>query len=282
MTMKNKLQRPHDQLIGRLNAAIGFLFFTECQMRSSRKRIQDALAKGGIARNTFVTASRLIIRDLTEWPSHRWAVCYPTEGFESCGQEHVRVIDKMLRRLAAWTVSLAYEAFESFVKESVVLYLRHYLHNPSDQRLASIHKAVVADPSPGSRKALAHECPRNSDLMALVRKLSSNVAEVEERNNRNRDLRLCYEIITEVRHGVTHADFRIKEERMKKWTPRHRRVLSHLFAGRWDDHSYRLSVTTTQARDTATLLAEYGYGLFKALSQEAGLQWGVLPGQKNA
>lgn len=76
------------------------------------------------------------MRDLTEWPPDGWARYYaPGPAFIVSEDEYLELLDELERNESAYTAAQAYEAFDTFLKESIAAY---FFHNNSaanvDQR----------------------------------------------------------------------------------------------------------------------------------------------------
>ena len=250
----NPIQYPLDNLVLRLNTLNGLVFHLESYLKNLRGLLKQAVAKSNIDPSLIFAGTSLVIRDLTEWPENNWAVYYPSGNFFSQGEEeYLRRGDDLLCREVTWTVSQAYEAFETFLKDIIAT----YVFIRKDQ--ADTKKVENLDPR--LRKELLEPTDveywkefirnkaywKNVDLLKFLRKIAPEIEEVEKQNNRNINLTEWYTVVTEVRHAATHSNMLIKSQKMRSWSQEERKLLNHFFPGSDTTGGYILNLNRKDA-----------------------------------
>ncbi len=216
--------------------------------------------------------SALLIRDLTEWPEHRHAVYYPTDTFSSQDEKFLEVMNELLGRVALWTIAQAFEIFGTFLYDSAAALLHA---KPS---LTKKIPASVSAPNINYWKDFVrNEYRRNDELFKYLRKVAPNLAAVEQNNNRIIDLTDWYSVIAEVRHATTHAGFVIKNPKFQQMSVSQQAILNDYFVDGSAESGYVLKADVDNVYENLRLLAEYGFAIFKSLSQEQGYIWDILP-----
>jgi len=113
----NPLNTPIYDLFYHLNTLNGLLFILENQLSNFEKLYKESISKTSFDISIIFSGTSLVIRDLTEWTEDGWARYYPSGKFSSKGEEYFELIRVLLARESAWTVSQAYEAYETFLKD---------------------------------------------------------------------------------------------------------------------------------------------------------------------
>ena len=113
----NPLNTSVYDLFYHLNTLNGLLFTLDGQLTNFEKLYRESISETSLDISMIFSGASLVIRDLTEWPESGWAKYYPSGAFSSKGEEYFKLIRVLLARESAWTVSQAYEAFETFLKD---------------------------------------------------------------------------------------------------------------------------------------------------------------------
>ena len=282
MSSNNPIQYPLNELLERLNRLNGLLLILENQLNNFRNLFKERLDKSNLELSSISAGAALVIRDLTEYPEDRWPVYYSTGSFVSQGEVYLQMIDVLVSREAAWTVSQGYEAFETFLKNITAAFLfRHSQYADANQltKLDSMPTKSAVKPERFEywEEFIARRYRTNSELFKFLRKIAPELGEAEKRNNRNMDLNEWYIVVGEVRHAVTHADMLIKPKRMQSWLPARRELLTNWFPGKDKiDDGYEPELDRKDAEKTLVQFAEYAYTVFKCLSKLENYNWKVF------
>jgi hypothetical protein len=237
---------------------------------TARRDYEKWLSQTDNAHDILVSGVRLAVSDLTGEPHNGWPVFYPTAGIHARGKEYPMALDLVLERSSAWSVALGFEAFETFLKMEILRAIDQFSGKckcAHVQRLFARAKKETASWQDvvGKRSS--------KDLMNLLRAVAPLLPKVESHNNRKIDLSVWLAVLTEVRHAITHSDFAIKNERIAKWPHEKTTLLAEAFPGNSNSKGYALHLSSKDAEDAITLLAEYGFAIFKALSCSFGQDW---------
>jgi hypothetical protein len=275
--MRNALERFFD----RANHLNGLLHHLETQLRWFRDSVRNQ--HGALIPHLAAGAS-LVIRDLTEWPSHGWAVYYSSGSFTTRGEEFLELVDLLTAREAAWAVAQGFEAIETCLKD---LLATHYLAVPATPDADELRKQEPKLKRAGHHrgelefwKIYVRRLYRSAeDVLAEVRRIAPQLTDAEQRNNYPRDVASWFTVISELRHAVVHSNLTISRGRWAGWTPQLQQLASTLFSGTHGSAGFELRPTVKEATEALTGLVEYGYAVFKALSIAVGSEWRVFPKQ---
>jgi len=271
-----------DKLLDHLNMLNGFLSTLNEQLTNFRNLCNQYIEEGKLEKSKLVSGSSLVIRDLTEWPANGWAICYPSGKFVTQGEEYINMIETLISRESSWTISQAYEAFETFLKDITASYLLlHQVHKDViSQNLSNFNKYLEKQKKGLSSTTFQYwrdfidRCYKaNTKILELLRTIAPDIQKVEKKNNRAIDLTQWFEVATEVRHAVTHSSSLIKNEKMYNWTPNARLLLTNHFHGTYRQGGYILYSTMANAKECLTILAEYAYTIYKNLSELNSYDW---------
>ncbi len=273
----NPIVQPLTKLFEQLNTLNGFLFHLNSHLCNHRRQIMDLINGGKLDLSRLTAGSSLVIRDLSEFPEDGWARYYPAGAFSTQGEEYIQIIDDLISRESAWTISQAYEAFESFLKNTTATFLntsdnhkkyeavfQNNLNNFRKKRGKSLNPTVVAY----WIEFINYSYKKNDEIFGLLRMIAPELSRLEKRNNRTTDLTVWYTVITEVRHGITHSNRVIKNERIKgKWLQNEHSLLLKQINCVVNNHDYILNPTMKSATNILSLFGEYGFVIFKCLSK---------------
>ena len=281
----NPLNTSVYDLFHHLNTLNGLLFTLDGQLTSFEKLYRESIAEASFDISTIFSGSSLAIRDLTEWPQSGFAIYYPSGVFSSKGEEYFKLIRVLLARESSWTVSQAYEAFESFLKDvSAALLLENkMLAEPkkvekfeSDKRSNNLTKTNIAF----WRGYIDYNYKTNTDRLNFLRKICPDISIVETKNNRAINLTEWFSVVEELRHSATHSNFIIYTKRMTNWSKTKREILQRYFSGINTDEGYQLDITIKNATFCLELFSEYSFQIYKFLSISKGYDWNILQKKK--
>ncbi len=224
----------------------------------------------------------LIITDLSGPTDDGWLYQYSTGNFDVEGEDYLQMLDEFVGREAERVVAQGYEAFETYLydvtarfcdaksEQSLVNHFKENLPKALERDLEAWRKAV---------RGVYRRKP-NSDLIDLIRNLGQDLDDAEvHTNNRGLDLVRWYQITGEARHAVTHSEGVISNKVIEGLDLKEIRVLKKNYPGSKTDEGYVLHLDVDSAQEALRTFAEYGYAIFKALSEERGYDWVYLPGQ---
>ncbi len=251
----NPLRSVLDQFYQRLTALKGVLFHLETQLHGYRDMLVDPGQGEDSDLARLFCGTRLVVSDLTEWPANGWRVNYPLQAFFSQGRQYVDMIDLIIRNHSHWTISQAYEAFETYLYNVVANYLYHD-QTCIEQALQKKLKGTPQDLST-LRQTVHQVYKQNRQIFAYLRRLAPELQVAEAKNNRTMDLSEWYEVVSEVRHAITHADSLIKSVRTSAWSKSRLFLLRACFPGKKTADGFRLSLEHDSATKALTMFAEY-------------------------
>jgi len=217
-----------EKLLAHLNFLNGLLHVLDNHLENFHNLYNQYIEQHKLDENAFRTGYTLAIRDLTEWPANGWAVYYPSGNFILEGKEYINIKETFIHRESSWTISQAYETFETFLKDITACYLLiHKIDNDLinvkieifNKYLKKQYKKISPDNFQYWRDFLQRNYNNSIKIFKLLRAISPNIKNAEKHNNRAIDLTKWFDVTSEVRHAVTHSNSIIKNDRMLNWAP---------------------------------------------------------------
>ena len=282
----NPLNTPAYNLFYHLNALNGLLFTLDGQLTSFDKLYRDSISEASFDISIIFSVSTLAIRDLTEWPESGVAIYHYTPGgFSTKGEEWLKLIKVFLARESAWTVSQAYETFETFLKDVSAISI---LENQGLVDTNHVEKFEVNKRSKNLtkkdfafwREYIEYSYNKNEEILKFIRKICPDISKGEKENNRAIDLTEWFAVVGEVRNSATHSDFIIRAHKMKNWSRKQRDILNKYFSGIYENQEYKLNITIKDATFCLELFSEYAFQIYKFLSISRGYDWNILQKEK--
>jgi hypothetical protein len=275
-------KKPFDELCSRLNA----LWATYCsvheQLCAWRKKL-FTLAHP-LQSDEMVLGYCLPVRDLTcgdqAGGEKRWLPA--PRAFVVTKQELGPVISKFLVRSACWTVSQAYERFETFLLDTAALCLDIGAWTP-DGSLDASCSTVRAQNKRKAGDAFVRQNKRNRDgyKERVLHEVPDCSAEPWFKGKDSRalpKLRSWLEFVACVRHASTHSDCRLQARQVEKSSclpqlSQHQlnTLLEWFSCGPKDDKGDREVEMTKEDLDRALqMFVAYGYHVSKHFPRENG------------
>ncbi len=121
--MINPIASPLQELFDRLTFINGLLTHLESQHTNYAPLLKRELERQGIDHSIKLAGSALAVRDLTQ-PAQGFRGYSPMGTFTSNNvNEYEKVLNDLLHRNSNWAVAQAYEAFDSFLKTTIAIYI---------------------------------------------------------------------------------------------------------------------------------------------------------------
>lgn len=280
----NPYEKPCKELFAKLNITFGLLFHLVNHLSNYRESVKQLLIQNGFEISDMFAGSALVIRDLTEWPEDNWARYYSTGNFISYGESYLSNADDLIYREAAWTISQAYEAFETYLKGISASYI---YKNPDsvNQSLFTKHsKSLINSELKKNSLEYWNKFVRLSyrsgkDALNFLRKEAPSLSEWEKQNNRNNNLTVWFKIVSEVRHATTHSNLLIDNAKLSSLPNTEVILMNKYFPGIRTKNGYELRITQKSAETALIFFGEYAFLLFKCLSIKNGYNWQALLNQ---
>ncbi|MBT4309824.1 MAG: hypothetical protein HOD49_05360 [Anaerolineae bacterium] len=169
----------------------------------------------------------LTIRDLSQ-SVNSFGGHYPVGASVSHNlDEYQHMLEIVLNRNCGWAVAQGYEAFETFLKDIIAIYVQNNIATISPEILKTLTPSKKKNQELLSlgysqidyeywRAGVASARWNNNDILIQIKnKLSPRLKNVELNNQPSIDLVEWFDIVSEVRHAVTHSNGIIKPERQK-------------------------------------------------------------------
>lgn len=277
----NILNAPLYDLFIHLNTLNGLLLNINDQLNSFEKLYRKSILEASFDISSIYSGSSIVIRDLTEWPENGVAKYYSCGApFSVKGEEYFELIKILMVRETSWTISQAYEAFETFLKNILLILLSEnpeLLDKKMFDKFKSNKKNLLHKTDFDFLKAYLDSYYKTNTLkFKYLRKICPDIYKGETKNNRAIDLNNWFAVVEEVRHSATHSNFIIKNNRMKDWSKANKAMLQKYFHGIESYYGYKLNVTIEDAKFSLILFSEYSFQIYKFLSISRGYDWNIL------
>jgi hypothetical protein len=272
--MITPLTPPVFTLFDRLSTLNGLLLLLSNQLDNFKNLWRRVFKEQGFDIEHSIAGFTLGISDLTASPALRVRGWYPVGSLIARGEQYLDASDSLLSRENAWTVSQAFEAFETFLKDLCA----HLLVSHPE----CVHIIGARIPDRGQfdllrmKDAVRRLRWSTLDFTKAFGRISPLLVQSEVNNNRDISIPDWHSAFAEVRHAATHANFIIRSARMSRLGPGAKSMLPKMFAGAESDEGYVLSVTVDQAKSALERTGEYAFLIFKCLSIEVGSEWDIL------
>ena len=270
MNVSNPIEKPLDDCLQRLTTLNGVLHVIKSQGNITLARL-----KNHGSNNTLLYASKLLLEDIGTIPDDLWRQFSSTgHDFVVRGEDVERTFADILEHINLFIVSQAYEAYETFLLDSVA-YLHYSQPTTVDKKKLEKwdekhnHPSTLEDWHRYSRDT--YRGKNNRGLLSWIRQLAPQVEKVETRNTLGMDLKEWFAAASEVRHAATHSNGFIKGENVDRLSCVGQAVLRKQFPGIDTADGYHLHLDTKSAREALEVFHNYAYAIHKSLSLGHGL-----------
>lgn len=272
--MNNLLEEPLDVFFDRITALNGVLHVITSQSSIALSSLKRHESDNPQTLPDILHGCRILLEDIGNFPDDRWRQFHTTNYvFVIRSEGAQQAYADILERINLFIVSQAYEAYETFLLDSVA-YLHWTVPATVDERK---QKKWGKKNGPLSTKEQYRQYVRdtyrgknNSKLLSWIRELASQVEEVEKHNTLTMDLRDWFAAASEVRHAATHSYGVVKTERMRNLSRQENAILRSFFPGVDEPGGYVLHLDTKSAERALKTFHNYAYAIHKSLSIEYG------------
>lgn len=208
---------------------------------------------------TYFSGSRLIIGDWTGPSDNGWKITFNTGIKKSVFKEnYASEIENVLSREFGLAFCQCYEAFETLLKDFV------YLKIQNDQKFKE-----------NLKKEFTRENLRGGEeIFKLIKKASGNrFKKYSKSTNNNFKFSQLFRILSEVRHAITHSKGRLETLKVKK-DNYYIELFEHLFPlNKLENEYVQIKFDYKILYKLLICLSEFGYQIFKILSEEDKYDW---------
>ncbi|MGB3717442.1 MAG: hypothetical protein WA996_23710, partial [Candidatus Promineifilaceae bacterium] len=200
------------------------------------------------------------------------------------GEEYFQMLDAIIQLESAWTVSLGYESFKSFINDIAAAYLvKHHMMVDRNKlkRLDKFNEKRDCAPQPGEIsywRAYA-DFLKTDKVFSLLRRLDSDdrIGKVERRNHRGINLTEWFGVVSQVRQATVHNSAVIKKAKIEEWSQHKKQdILYRIFPGTYGENGYILQLTREHANNALKMFAEYAFVIYRSLSNIYGYEWKMV------
>lgn len=275
----NPFEKPLRSFFDRLILLNGINHFITNQFNVVRKKL---LSYKKEELNKIFSGSLLIFLDITKDYGTPFPPFYTSGLFVTKGKDYVSTVEKLGNRESGWCISQAYEAFETYLYNSLAMcFYKKILRAKAKDVVDFNNEFYPKGASPKLDRKYWQNFVRekygtNKKLLNKIRSISSDLQRAELNNNESLDIKKWYRITTEVRHAVTHTDFIIAIKRMRDWDTETKKMLTKYYPGNYKKKGYVLEINKKDASINLRIINEYSYQIFKFLSQKRDYRWEIF------
>ena len=272
--MDNPIEKPLHDYFQRLTTLNGILYVIKSQSEIALSRLKRHESDAAQSLPIWY-GSRVLLEDIGDIPSDLWRRFRPTKDvFVIHHEDAEEAFADILEHINLFIVSQAYEAYETFLFDSVA-YL-HYSEPATRTDKKRLEKWDKKNSHPSSLEDWrnyargTYRGKNNRELLCWIRRLAPQVEKVETGNTLGMNLQDWFEAVSEVRHAVTHSNGLIKTENVGRLSSDAQAVLRNQFSGIDTADGYHLHLDTKSAREALQVFHNYAYAIHKSLSLKHG------------
>lgn len=223
----------------------------------------------------FVMGNHLVISDLTGPTDNGWEINYSTGLTRSLLiDRYENEVNQLISRESGFMISQAYEAFESFLKDIIAV----FLFNNKDlinSRFKVLKDAVSEDDSKEKIRSVRTGF-NNEELFKVLRNNVEKFHRVENgENNLELNFHIWYKVFATVRHSITHSNFEINKRKVEEWDELHFQILRSFGLISEMDSAFQISPEIKKTYRILKLVAELGFFVFKSICISKNLNWRI-------
>lgn len=211
--------------------------------------------------------SALIISDWTASTEDGWESNFRTGMVaETTKDNYVEEIEKIHSRHLCFLYAQSFESFEKYLKDC--------LFDRSSRDNAIRDKAISKLPRT-KRSSLSRANMPGGDKLFEILKIAGGKTFKEFSSNNNLDVtfKKLWEVLSEVRHAITHQESRIDLKKINK-SAHHLAIFNSLFKSEiLSDNLILVKLDYKIFRTLLKRFAEFAFQIFKLLSVEENLEW---------
>jgi hypothetical protein len=268
------VHNPYDQnltiFFAKLNAMFGSFQLLCNQLNSFDNWYSQSLLKNGISPDLIRAGSCLLMQDVTEKPQSLCRNKYCVGKFEIKGDEYFKHLNDVKLREASWCISQAFEAFERFLNNTVIL----------------THKLKPDCVTEKKKKKFEEKCKINSKdkknyfvnftnftyrsnikKINFLKKFSTTFKQNLDNNYSLRNFNDWFTFFSEIRHAIVHNEMVIKFNKFK-WEKINPRFMDKYFPGNLSENGYLLHFESKHVRLNLESLLEFSFLIYKSVSYE--------------
>lgn len=242
-----------------------FEIITDFRHSSNRlnKVLLNDVKKYTSENSKYSSVTSLIIGDWTSQTDNGWKLSYHTGVNKiTLKENYSSEINRVLSRQFGFAFSQCYEALETLLKDMVFIKI-------------NTDKAFKIS-LPKSKNYSRHHLRGGDDIFKLIKKAGgTKFQNYSKKNNSNFKFKEIYKILSEVRHALTHSKGVLKTSKIPK-DDYYQRLFEHLFPlNKLNKETVQLKFDFKVLNQLLVYLAEFGFQIFKILSEEDNYEWKI-------
>lgn len=272
----NPLQSNLDTLGENIGVTVGMLFQLDAHLTDYKKKLLKSFECLPVGPDYQLLTSTLVIGDLTGNLDNGWKINFPTDyRFQMKLGEVEAKIDLLIERESMRSIAHCYEVLESYMFDITATYL--FLHRENHKELIQKKLKPASDTIDEFRDSIRGlRGKNNKEILNLIRSLSDHFRDAEQKNNEGVDLKDWFEVLSKVRHGIIHSNFKLKKVLARPLTHNEKIILDRYFPNVETDICFDLKIQKKNANKILNLMMEYAILIFKSFSILSGYDWKVF------
>jgi len=261
--MKNTYKKHLDQYFEKL------LYFRHISGRIN-KVFKEDIEKYTDEKAIIHFASALIISDWTGPTDNVWEINFPTGIISETTKENYETeVDIISSKQLCLLYAQSFEAFERYLKDCLFERV---------DRNEEIRKYAISQLPENQQSSITRSKMPGGDKLFKVLKKAGGVSfkSFSTNNNLNISFGELWNILSEVRHSVTHNESLIDIGLINK-SKHHAAILNFLFNAKpKSDDTLSIELNYKKFERLIKRFSEFSFQVFKMLSIEEGLEWKII------
>ncbi len=271
----NYLEPPLLNVLTKIELNQGYLNHIAHDLDQFNKKLVSGLK----SKINFLKGTKLVLSDLTGETENGWEIIFPsnTPGYFVTPENY---LEKNLEIFSIVSLNLTvqnYEAIETYIKDIFIAYFKNN-EQLAKETIGKINLRYDRDQI-NWRKTIQqlNKGVNKKSYLEILRELSLEFKEGEQRNLSNIDLKDWFEMISIVRHSIVHSNSIIKNEEANKLSTSMKNHLNYFFnISNKENGSIKITLDISKQRQLFKFFAEYCFFVFKSLSNSLGLEWRIM------
>lgn len=274
----NAFQDTIETLFSRISILQGTLSYLDYALTNYGKFLKKKFEESNEELPDFLLGTKLVICDLTGPTDNGWNYYYPTApNYKVTFSSNDKEVEKLINRESSFILAQGYEAFSVFLKNTLIEYFKIFPKKAIDIKLVKNEIDLLDinwnDKIRGLRTGRNHK-----ELFKILHKIEPSLSLSEKENNKNVNLDDWYQVISLIRHKITHSNNEIlKTDRdFKDLSSIQKSYFEEYFLFEENDESFVINLNRKICKNNLDLLVEYAFLIFKSICIKSKFDWKIL------
>jgi hypothetical protein len=274
----NNYQNTIETLFSRISILHGTLYHLEYALTNYSNFLKKKFEESKEELPDFLLGTKMVICDLTGPTDNGWNYYYPispnhTVTFSNNDYETKKIIN----RESSFVFAQGYEAFSVFIKNILVEYFKLNPKEAIDFKIIS-SDIDIEDINWFITIRELRTGNNNKELFKILHKINPDLSDSEIINNKDLNLKDWYQVISFVRHKITHSNNQVlkTDKDFRNLSKNQKDYFKMFFIVEENNEKLIINLNREICRNNLYLIAEYAFLIFKSLSTKSKYDWKIL------